>query len=103
MRLLLLLILVGAAAYFTNPTRAAHEAQARVTLAAYRPNQTTGRGDLFENATGFVRGMAAGQGSYQSFYVASRYTVDMPGVQYLECFGAYTMVRCQVADPGAAS
>lgn len=101
MRLLLLLILAGVAAYFTNPTRAALEAQARVTLQDYHPPEAAAQsGDLVQNTIGFVRGMLAGQGSYQNFYVASKYTVDMPGVQFLECYGAFTVVRCKVVEPG---
>jgi hypothetical protein len=103
MRLLLLLIIAGVAAYYTNPTREAHEAKARVALQSYQPSAAAAQGgDLVQNAISFVTGMAAGQGRYESYYLFSKYTLDMPGVQYLECYGAYTVVSCRVVEPGAA-
>ena len=45
--------------------------------------------------------MAAGQGRYESFFVASKYTVDMPGAAYLECYGAFTLVQCRKVDRAA--
>lgn len=101
MRLLLLLIIAGVAAYYTNPTREAHEAKARVALQSYQPPAAAASGNLIDNAISFVTGMAAGQGRYESYYVFSKYTLDMPGVQYLECYGAYTLVNCRVVEPGA--
>ena len=98
MRLLLLLLIAGVAAYFTVPARAAHEAEARATLQANHPSEQPGAdgGFSLDDVVGFAKGMMAGQGSYQSYYVVSRYTVDMPGADYLECYGAFTIVKCQV-------
>ncbi|MBX9745335.1 MAG: hypothetical protein K2X34_00440 [Hyphomonadaceae bacterium] len=110
MRLLLLLILAGVGAYFTVPTREAHEAAARAYLEqqagvapAESPEQAQPEGQPFslDSVVDFVTGMMAGQGRYERFYVVSKYTLDLPGVNYLECYGAYTLVRCSEASaPG---
>jgi hypothetical protein len=106
MRLLLLLIVAGIAAYFTVPTRAAHEAAARAFLearaqapAAETPAQAPGIS--LDSVVDFVTGMMAGQGRYENYYVLSKFTVDMPGAAYLECYGAFTLVRCSAVEPGA--
>lgn len=106
MRLLLLLVLIGAAAYFTVPTRAAHEEAARVHLegmAQGAPAAGQQQGFSLDNVVDYVTGMLAGQGRYESFYVMSKYTVDMPGASYLECYGAFTIVRCADASAREAS
>ena len=106
MRLLLLLIVVGAAAYFTTPTRAAHEEAARVYLegmAQAPPEAEQRSGISFDSVVDYVTGMMAGQGRYESFYVMSKYTVDIPGADYVECYGAFTLVRCSNASASSAS
>lgn len=107
MRLLLLLILIGAAAYFTVPTQQAHEEAAQAFLAEAAQAQTAevekqAPGISLDSAIDFVTGMVAGQGRYESYVVASKYTVDMPGASYLECYGAFTLVRCSEAGGAAA-
>jgi len=102
MRLLLLLILIGVAAYFTVPTQAAHEAAAQAFLQARAQEQTDAveqqaPGLSLDSVVDFVTGMVAGQGRYESYYLVSKYTVDMPGAAYLECYGAFTLVRCSEA------
>jgi len=114
LRLLFLLILAGVGAYFTVPTREAHEAAARAYLEAQaqadvsaaqqaQADNAAAGGAPFslDSVVDFVTGMMAGQGRYESFYLASRYSLDMPGTSYLECFGAYTLVRC--TEQGGAS
>lgn len=101
MRLLLLLIVAGVAAYFTVPTQAAHEAAARAFLQSYHPSEGPSDGPSLDDVVGFVQGFVAGQGRYETFYVVSKYSVDMPGSDYLECYGAFTVVRCQVAGARA--
>jgi hypothetical protein len=97
MRLLLLLLLAGIAAYVTVPTQAQQAAAAQAALQAYHPDQAAPQsGFSLDDIVGYAKGVMAGQGSYQNYYVASRYTVDMPGPDYLECYGAFTMVKCQV-------
>jgi hypothetical protein len=106
MRMLLLLLLAGAAAYFTVPTRVAHEEAARAYLEAQAPIASEAQqqaGFSLDSVVDYVAGMLAGQGRYENFYVMSKYTVDMPGASYLECYGAFTMVRCSDASARAAS
>lgn len=105
MRFLLLLILIGAAAYFTVPVRETHEAAARAFMEAQAQAETSEvqrqTGISLDSALDFFTGMMAGQGRYESFYVASKFTVDMPGAAYLECWGAFTQVQCRRVDRGA--
>jgi hypothetical protein len=100
MRLLLLLLIAAAVAYFTVPTREAHEAAARAFLQDHQPVPTTGSALSVEQLVGYAKGLLAGQGRYESYYLLSRYSVDMPGAAYLECYGAYTLVRCSEVAPG---
>ncbi|PZO50958.1 MAG: hypothetical protein DCF16_12195 [Alphaproteobacteria bacterium] len=107
MRLLLLLILAGVGAYFTVPTREAHETAARAYLEqqAGAPAADAGEPVPQDNApfsldsvVDFVTGMVAGRGRYESLYLASKYTLDLPGAAYLECWGGYTLVQCREVD-----
>lgn len=102
MRLLLLLILAGVAAYFTVPTREAHEAAAREFLQTYEPSPDQ-QGISLESIGAFVQGMFAGQGRYENLYLLSKYSVDMPGAAFLECYGAYTFVHCQEVTGSGSS
>jgi len=103
--LLLLLAVIAVAAYFTVPTRAAHEEAARVFLEgmAQAPPGAQQQGFSLDSVVDYVTGMLAGQGRYENFYLMSKYTVDMPGASYLECYGAFTVVRCSDASVRAAS
>ena len=105
MRLLLLLLVIGAAAYFTVPTRETHEAAVRAFMQAQTQEQTGAvqaqTGISLDSVVDFVTGMVAGQGRYESYYVASKFTVDMPGAAYLECWGAFTQGQCRQVDRGA--
>ena len=105
MRFLLLLILLGAGAYFTAPTRQAHEVAAAAFLEAEAQQQTSEvqhqAGISLDGIVDFVTGFVAGQGRYETYYVASKFTVDMPGAAYLECWGAFTQVQCRRVDRGA--
>lgn len=105
MRLLLLLILAGVGAYFTVPAREAHETAARAFIEAQAGTQA----DEVQRQTGvsldgvidFFTGMMAGEGRYESYYLASKFTVDMPGSAYVECWGAFTLVQCRQVDRAA--
>jgi hypothetical protein len=101
LRLLLLLFLAGAAAYFTVPPREAHEEAARAFLQGHEPGEEADGGFSLDDLVGYAKGMFAGQGRYESFYVVSKYSIDMPGSSYLECYGAFTVVRCSEVAPGA--
>lgn len=107
MRMLLLLILIGAAAYFTVPARETHEAAARALLQAQAQEQTNQvqqqAGISLDGIVDFVTGMMAGQGRYESYYLASKFTIDMPGAAYIECWGAFTQVQCRRVDRGAGA
>jgi len=107
MRMLLLLILIGAAAYFTVPTRETQEAAASAFLGAQAQQQTSEvqaqSGISLDSVVDFVTGFVAGQGRYENYYVASKFTVDMPGAAYLECWGAFTQVQCRRVDRGAGA
>lgn len=104
MRLLLLLIAIGVGAYFTVPAQAAHEEAARAYLEARAEapaNETQdSRPFSLDSMVDFVTGMMAGQGRYESYYLVSKYTLDLPGSNYLECYGAFTVVRCSEAATG---
>jgi hypothetical protein len=99
MRLLLLLLLAGVGAYFTVPTRAAHEEAARAFLQGRPPGEASDQALSLEQIAGYVKGMFAGEGRYENWHVASKYAVDMPGAAYLECYGAFTVVRCSEVAP----
>lgn len=111
MRMLLLLVLIGAAAYFTVPTREQQEEAARAFMevqaqeqgvpGANAETQDEGGGFSLDSVVDFVTGMIAGQGRYDNYYVASKFSVDMPGAAYLECWGAFTQVQCRRVDRGA--
>lgn len=107
MRLLLLLIIIGVAAYFTVPARDAHEAAAQAFLQTETQEETgevqAQTGISLDGVVDFVTGMMAGQGRYESYYVASKFTLDMPGAAYLECWGAFTLVQCRRVDRGAGA
>jgi hypothetical protein len=107
MRLLLLLILAGVGAYFTVPTREAHE----TALRTFMEQQTQENTEAVKQQTGisldsivdFATGIIAGQGRYDNYYLASKFTVDAPGSAYVECWGAFTFVQCRQVDRGAGA
>lgn len=101
MRLLLLLIAIGVAAYYTVPPRETHEAEARAVIEAYQPIASAGV--TLDSVISYVRGMMAGQGAYENMRLFSKYTLDMPGAAFVECYGAFTIVRCSVVEPGASN
>jgi hypothetical protein len=94
-RLLALILIAAAGAYFTTPSRARCEAEARAAIENYHPGPEAQHFSL-DDVVGYARGMLAGRGDYQNYYLASHYLLDMPGPEYVECFGAFTVVRCQV-------
>jgi hypothetical protein len=102
MRLALLLLLAAAAAYYTNPPRAKFEAEARAELQAYQeiarndPQAVSQHSISIDDLAGYLKGMLAGQGAYEDYYLGGKYSIDMPGAAYLQCYGAFTMVKCEV-------
>lgn len=92
LRLIGLLVVVGAAAYFTNPTADTHQAKANEVLRAQADAAADNLdiGGLIETGAASL----AQQGAYESFYVGSRYTLEAGGQPYVECYGAFTQVMC---------
>lgn len=105
MRLLLLLVVIGIAAYFTVPARDAHEAAAtafmQVAAQENRDEVQRRTGISLDSLVDFATGFIAGQGRFENYYVASKFTADLPGAAYLECWGAFTMVQCRAVDRAA--
>ena len=101
MRILLLLILAGVGAYFTVPTRAVHEEALRSFMEAQTQENTEAvkqTGISLDSLVDFAAGMIAGQGRYETYGLASKFTVDAPGSAYVECWGAFTLVQCRRVD-----
>lgn len=102
MRLLLLLVALGIGAYFTVPARDAHEGAARAFMQAEAQPQTEEvrqqTGLSLDSIVDFATGFIAGQGRYENYYLASKFTTDLPGAAYLECWGAFTLVQCRRVD-----
>jgi hypothetical protein len=104
-RLLLLLLLAGVGAYFTVPAREAHETALRAFLDARAEEEgltvtadMTAPGFSLDNIVDFAVGVVAGQGRYENYLLASKFTVDAPGAAYVECWGAFTFVQCRQVD-----
>lgn len=100
LRLIGLLVVVGVAAYFTNPTADTHRAKANEVLRA----QADAAADNLDIG-GLIETGAASltqQGDYQSFYVGSKYSVEVGGNPYVECYGAFTQVMCNRVGADAA-
>jgi hypothetical protein len=107
MRILLLLIVIGVGAYFTVPARDAHETAARAFMATETRQQTDEvkqqTGISLDSVVDFATGFIAGQGRYDNYYLASKFTADMPGAAYVECWGAFTFVQCRRVDRAAGA
>jgi hypothetical protein len=105
MRLLLLLIIIGAGAYFTVPARQAHEDAARAFMEQAAQEDTAeieGQTGLsLDSVVDFATGFIAGQGRYENYVLASKFTADLPGSAYVECWGAFTRVVCRPVDRAA--
>jgi len=99
-RFLFLLVGIGVVAYLTNPAQSAFEAKAEPLVKGAAVVESP-EASLIDKAEAYVKGMLAGEGRYENFFLASKYTVDMPGADYVECYGAFTLIQCSVATPGA--
>lgn len=90
-RFLIAIVVIGVAAYFTNPKPEAYEAKARETL------QAAAQADLEQLDVGGLIGNSAAQlsdGEYENFYVASRYSMPSAAEARVQCYGAFTLVNC---------
>jgi hypothetical protein len=97
LRLLGLLVVVAAAAFFTNPKAATMSAAADAKLKGVTEAAA-------ENADlgGTLGGLAAtvADGKYETFYVASHYVKPAGGSPLVECWGAFTLTTCsKVGSP----
>ena len=91
LRFLLLLVVVAAAADFTNPKPGAYEAKAGETP------QAPAQPDLENPDIGGAIGNSAAQlieGEYENFYLASRYSAPSAQQPRAQCYGAFTLVSC---------
>jgi len=88
---LVFLVVVGIAAYFTNPAADVHAAKARDVLseAASADLEQVDLGGAVGNAVATI-----GDGDYQTFYVASKYSAPNAENARVECWGAFTLVQC---------
>lgn len=90
-RLLVLLVIVGGVAgFFTRPEEAAMREKADAVLS---DPQDISQGLESIGAT------VAGNRTYNNFYVASQYIVTLDNQPIVQCWGAFTQVKCdRVAD-----
>lgn len=111
--LFLLLILAGVAGYFTKPTEAQHREAARAVFAqAPGANAALDRSEAQERAIAegdldaLIEASVAGfngaadasyTDTYEDYYVASRYTINLEGRPIADCWGAFAQVRCTPA------
>jgi hypothetical protein len=82
---LLILVIAGVAAYFTRPDEAALRQGAEAVLS---DPQSIGEG--FENMGAALLGDRA----YDNYFVASRYRVTLDNEPIVQCWGAFTQVKC---------
>lgn len=92
---LLLLIIAGVAGYFTRPDEAAMRAGADAVLSD--PQSIT---QGLENNIG---ASVIGDRQYDNFYVASRYTVMLDNNPVVQCWGAFTQVKCGRVEGGGSA
>lgn len=94
--LILLIIVAGIAGYFTKPNEAAMRDAAQQALAAKREAAVSNM-DL----GGMISAGAAGvfgAGVYEDWVVAAHYGVTLNDDPYVDCYGAFTQIRCML-DP----
>jgi hypothetical protein len=98
---LLLIIIAGVAGYFTRPDEPAMRIAADAALNAPTEsgNVLDAIGDRLESAGAEFMGERA----YNNYYVASKYTVSLDNRSVVECWGAFTQVKCNRVEQGAAA
>lgn len=83
--ILLLIIIAGVAGFFTRPDEAAMREAADVVL-----NEPQNVSEGLES----IGAAIAGDRAYDNYYVAARYTVALDGDPVVQCWGAFTQVKC---------
>ncbi len=97
LRLLGLLVIAAAGAFFTNPDAATMSAAADAKLKAVT-EAAAENVDLGGALGGLVARGA--EGEYQTFYVVSHYTKPAGDAPLVECWGAFTKTTCsKVGSP----
>ena len=91
--ILLLLIIAGVAGYFTKPEEGVMRERADAVLS---DPQNVSQG--FESLGATI----AGNRAYADYYVASKYTVTLDNAPVVTCWGAFTQVQCNRAEPAAS-
>lgn len=83
--LLVLIVIAGVAGFFTRPDEAAMRQAAEAVLNDPQ-NITEGLESLGASL--------AGERSYDNYYVAARYSVELDNSPVVQCWGAFTQVKC---------
>lgn len=83
--LLVLIVIAGVAGFFTRPDEAAMRQAAEAVLNDPQ-NITEGLESLGASL--------AGERSYDNYYVAARYSVELDNNPVVQCWGAFTQVKC---------
>jgi hypothetical protein len=100
-RLLVILIVAAVIAYFTNPNADAYRGPVREALQASADQAMENLDIVGAAESGFAQ--LGGDGDYQTFYVASKYSAPSQEHAIVECWGAFTIVRCMPAASPASS
>jgi hypothetical protein len=83
--ILLLIVIAGVAGFFTRPDEAAMRAAADAVL-----DEPQNISEGLES----IGAAIAGERAYDNYYVAARYTITLDGDPVVQCWGAFTQVRC---------
>jgi hypothetical protein len=83
--ILLLIIIAGVAGFFTRPDEARMREAADAVL-----NEPQSISEGLES----VGATIAGNRAYDNYYVAARYTITLDNQPVVQCWGAFTQVRC---------
>jgi hypothetical protein len=87
--IVLLLVVAGVAGFFTRPTESAMREAADAVL-----NEPQTLSESLQN----IGANVAGDRAYDNYYVAARYTVSLDSDPIVQCWGAFTQVRCDRAQ-----
>jgi hypothetical protein len=90
--ILLLIVIAGVAGFFTRPDEAKMREAADAVL---NEPQTISEG--LES----VGAAIAGDRAYDNYYVAARYTIALDAQPVVQCWGAFTQVRCDRVEEAA--
>jgi hypothetical protein len=83
--LIILIIIAGAAGYFTRPGEAKLREGANAVL--------SNPGNISQGVESLGTSLA-GERKYDNFYVAERYIVSLNNNPVVTCYGAFTQVQC---------